>query len=239
MTDVEKYRKRRLSRLRSRMDEKDRWVTTEKGHRVHISSEGVPDKGNPKVLEKMTTGGGVSKSSIEKAIGDKKTKSAIKKALKDAGYKVKEEWASDDDQTAYNYHIDMPGGGYIRVYGRGRSGPKVQAWNPQPKEEKKALPKEKIDLAKKKIQKFSKMYDGKGVKFSDLSDEEKYYSVLSSTYQYMKDSGMSEGDAWRRAFANADSHKESGFKGYESAGRTPADEWKDFFGKMLEDRKGR
>lgn len=34
-------------------DDDGRWVTTENGHHVHFTSEGVPDKGNPAVLKKM------------------------------------------------------------------------------------------------------------------------------------------------------------------------------------------
>ena len=34
-------------------DEEGRWVTTEKDHKIHINSEGVPDKGNPFVLAVM------------------------------------------------------------------------------------------------------------------------------------------------------------------------------------------
>ena len=34
-------------------DEEGRWVTTENNHKVHINEEGVPDKGNPHVLEVM------------------------------------------------------------------------------------------------------------------------------------------------------------------------------------------
>lgn len=37
-------------------DEEGQWITTENGHKVHINGEGVPDKGNPKVVEVMTGG---------------------------------------------------------------------------------------------------------------------------------------------------------------------------------------
>ena len=38
---------------RVRMDDDGKWVTTEGGNHVHINGEGVPDKGNPHVLEAM------------------------------------------------------------------------------------------------------------------------------------------------------------------------------------------
>lgn len=55
---IDKYKKRRDERIKARMDADDgRWVTTEKKHKVHISGEGVPDKGNPNVLRVMSPGG--------------------------------------------------------------------------------------------------------------------------------------------------------------------------------------
>lgn len=62
LDSVEAYRKRRDERLASRMDDDDdgRWVTTENNHKVHISDEGTPDKGNKHVLERMAKGGGGS-----------------------------------------------------------------------------------------------------------------------------------------------------------------------------------
>lgn len=37
-------------------DEEGRWVTTENDHKVHLNEEGVPDKGNPHVIQAMTNG---------------------------------------------------------------------------------------------------------------------------------------------------------------------------------------
>lgn len=40
--------------------EKGEWITTKNGHRVHLNEEGVPDKGNPHVIEKMAESGNES-----------------------------------------------------------------------------------------------------------------------------------------------------------------------------------
>ena len=48
----------RLSRgVRKDSDDGGRWITTENNHKVHLNEEGVPDKGNPHVIEKMVAGG--------------------------------------------------------------------------------------------------------------------------------------------------------------------------------------
>ena len=58
MNKIKEYRKRRYARLMVRADaaddDEDRWITTENGHKVHLNEEGVPDKGNPHVIEAMT-----------------------------------------------------------------------------------------------------------------------------------------------------------------------------------------
>lgn len=60
LDSVDEYRKRRDERIASRLraddDEEGRWVTTENNHKVHISEEGTPDKGNKHVLQKMGSG---------------------------------------------------------------------------------------------------------------------------------------------------------------------------------------
>ena len=50
---VRNYKYRRATRLRSRYDSDDggKWVTTKKKHRVHLNEEGMPDKGNPHVID--------------------------------------------------------------------------------------------------------------------------------------------------------------------------------------------
>lgn len=48
---VDAYRERRKKRVEERKDADDgRWVTTENDNKIHISKEGIPDKGNPYVL---------------------------------------------------------------------------------------------------------------------------------------------------------------------------------------------
>lgn len=57
---VKNFKKRRYLRLLSRMDDADdegQWITTENGHRVHLSENGIPDLGNRHVIEKMMSGG--------------------------------------------------------------------------------------------------------------------------------------------------------------------------------------
>lgn len=59
---IEEYRKRREKRLNARKNRMDadegRWVTTEHDHKIHLSEEGVPDKGNPHVIAAMKKGRG-------------------------------------------------------------------------------------------------------------------------------------------------------------------------------------
>ena len=42
-----------IDRDNARVDDEGRWVTTEQGHHVHISGNGVPDKGNSHVLSRL------------------------------------------------------------------------------------------------------------------------------------------------------------------------------------------
>ena len=55
---IKEFRKRRYERLLNRLDAEDKgsWITTENGHKVHLNEEGVPDKGNPKIVEVMNGG---------------------------------------------------------------------------------------------------------------------------------------------------------------------------------------
>ena len=70
MKNEDRARKALLSKYGVRFDEDGgRWVTTEEGHRVHINSEGEPDKGNPHVIEKMS-GETAKKSRGQKGSGD-------------------------------------------------------------------------------------------------------------------------------------------------------------------------
>lgn len=53
----------------------DKWITTENGHKIHISEEGEPDKGNPYVLEAISDG-------IEKKETEEKAKKEAEEAEK-------------------------------------------------------------------------------------------------------------------------------------------------------------
>ncbi len=65
--------------MRMDADDDGQWITTENGHKVHLNSEGVPDKGNPHVLAAMSgKGGSGGKGSGEKKEGSKSgSKSAL------------------------------------------------------------------------------------------------------------------------------------------------------------------
>lgn len=54
---VDAFRLRRQRRLDAKKAEEGRWITTENGHKIHLSEEGEPDKGNPKVIEAMKAWG--------------------------------------------------------------------------------------------------------------------------------------------------------------------------------------
>ena len=77
MDAVEAYKKRRDKRMDDRGmrwdDEEGRWVTTEKKHKIHINSEGEPDKGNPHVLEVMKIGGKGTGRNVKGKVGNKRT----------------------------------------------------------------------------------------------------------------------------------------------------------------------
>ena len=49
---IEAYRVRKQKRLDARDGENGRWVTTENDNKLHINSEGVPDKGNPFIISR-------------------------------------------------------------------------------------------------------------------------------------------------------------------------------------------
>ena len=71
MNSVEKYKKRRDERIKSRMDaDSGRWVTTENDHKIHFNESGEPDKGNPHVIAAMKGGktNGASGGEVPKKI---------------------------------------------------------------------------------------------------------------------------------------------------------------------------
>ena len=65
------------------VDDDGRWITTENGHKVHLNEEGDPDKGHPKVIEKMTSGGDKEKKKQEKEekSGDKEVEGGRTKTV--------------------------------------------------------------------------------------------------------------------------------------------------------------
>ena len=91
MNKVKEYHRRRLQRMQKRFDankDKGRWVTTEEGHKVHLNEEGVPDKGNPKVIDRMTNGGASIQNSEKSSISES---SSSAKRFNDEVEKVRKE----------------------------------------------------------------------------------------------------------------------------------------------------
>ena len=91
-----------------RMDEKGHWVTTEENHKVHINEEGVPDKGNPFVVDKM-------KDSVH-STKEKMSPSNLKEIMSDyegEGYAKAKERAEDNDREQFRFFANyMHGVGY-------------------------------------------------------------------------------------------------------------------------------
>ena len=102
MNKTDAYRNRRYKRLLARMDAADghfddegRWITTEEGHHVHLNKSGKPDKGNPHVVSKMTTG----------------------KNLKDHEKDLNKAFSSGNPVKAINTLINFPEGTRIKTAG--------------------------------------------------------------------------------------------------------------------------
>jgi len=61
LSAIERYKRRRARRLDARGvrldDEEGQWITTDKGHHVHLNEEGRPDKGNKHVMKAMQSNG--------------------------------------------------------------------------------------------------------------------------------------------------------------------------------------
>lgn len=90
MNKVRAFQGRRYKRLLARMDEADghfdaegHWVTThETKRRIHINENGVPDKGNPYIIAKMTgtkpkLSGEYRKKSLQESLGKGNTGKAV------------------------------------------------------------------------------------------------------------------------------------------------------------------
>lgn len=52
---IERFKERRQKRLDAK-DDDGQWITTENNHKIHLNEEGVPDKGNPFVVQAMNDG---------------------------------------------------------------------------------------------------------------------------------------------------------------------------------------
>jgi hypothetical protein len=96
MDAVKAYRQRRDARLKARFDEEDgRWVTTENDHTVHINEKGVPDKGNPYVIDVMNGRKSEGGKSTWDEVADLPDPSAKRKYFRDKKDVSNESGASD------------------------------------------------------------------------------------------------------------------------------------------------
>lgn len=82
-------------------DDDGRWITTDNGHKVHLNEEGEPDKGNPHVIEQMTTW-------TPRPTPEKPTKSKANAKLK--------ELATEEDYGAIDkYLYELPVGSTMKL----------------------------------------------------------------------------------------------------------------------------
>ena len=194
MNHIEAYKNRRAKRLAMRMD-------------------GFDETAHPRDENGRFKSGGVSKGSVESALGSAKTGKAIGAALKKAGISAK----NTSSEYGYpNFKIDTGDGGYIRVYvkGSGKSAEtKVQEWKPDRGEAVKS--DDEIKGVKQRVKSFAeKMTKQKDFDFKKLNDSEKWEYVAAKTAKYFIDSGIDHKKAWTRAIDQADSWKKKGFEGY-------------------------
>lgn len=127
---IEAYRQRRKARLDAKDDE-GRWVTTEDGNKLHINEEGIPDKGNPYVLEaaKGESKKGASDEHIRKVLSELEGEeyASAKKRGEEANedreqyryfarymHGVGYGYPSHEAFNAYNYHGDSLINGMLR-----------------------------------------------------------------------------------------------------------------------------
>lgn len=112
MNKVKEYRKRRYVRLMARADAADddegQWITTENGHKVHLNEEGVPNKGNPYVIEAMTA---EKTSKGHKATMNEKARSIFEK-YKDNPVMFGESW-SDQERIKKDFAEELKKSGVI------------------------------------------------------------------------------------------------------------------------------
>ena len=240
MDAIEKYRARRAKRMSARTDEfeENDHPRDENGR---FTSGGSTEKTGSKPTKtgaKPKSAPKVDEQSVKSAIGEAKTRQSIVKALKGAGYKVKDltDETYDEPGTRFNLRIEKDGG-YVRIYGK-RGDVKTQTWGTA-KSEPIEVSKEEYDKNFSKIDSFRQKMKKEGrTNFSDMkTDDEKWSYVALDTFKHMTESGMSGRMAMKRAIDNANSHKESGFRGYRDGSKSETEEWKEFFGKMAKDIK--
>lgn len=182
-------------------DDKGRWITTDNGHKVHLNEEGEPDKGNPKVIEKMQ---GQDKESrikqLEAQLAEAKgliTKGKIKteiEMLKADWPGTKEEWLAHQKQEreeAYRKSIER------QAKEKAEKEAKAEAERKQLELEMRTQPKEKV-AQYEIIQKTNPMLDDYHVGIRKPSDIKTWDEVLA------EDDG--ESFAWGD-FTKADAEK--------------------------------
>lgn len=172
-------------------DEEGRWVTTKNNHKVHINEEGVPDKGNSKVIESMadkTAGSGISgpdkeakikqlESELEGAKG-LMAKSKIKtqiEMLKADWQGTKEEWLAHKKQKQEEEYKKSR---ERQVRGKAEKEAKAQRERIQLEHELRTQPKEKV-AQYKIIQENNPMLDDYHVGIRKPSDIKTWDEVLT------------------------------------------------------------
>jgi len=163
--------------------------------------------------EEKAKGPDISESGVRSAIKSATSKKQVMDALKKAGYKVKD--FTDEEthgKTGFDYRIDSPDGGYIRIY-KWKKEIKIQDWKPAPKEE--LLPDSEIKGTKYSVESFLRRHkDEKTIKFENLEDYEKYFYVIAKSASYFLGQGMESRKAWTRAIKNGDYWADKEYKGY-------------------------
>lgn len=172
-------------------DEEGRWVTTKNNHKVHINEEGVPDKGNSKVIESMvdkTAGSGISGPDKEAKIKQLETelegtkglmaKSKIKtqiEMLKADWQGTKEEWLAHKKQKQEEASRKSR---ERQVRGKAEKEAKAQRERIQLEHELRTQPKEKV-AQYKIIQENNPMLDDYHVGIRKPSDIKTWDEVLT------------------------------------------------------------
>lgn len=102
--------------MRMDADDDGQWITTENGHKVHLNSEGVPDKGNPHVLAAMSGKGGSGGKGSGRS---SKSKQIASKMLFDLRSFRPHDLSDDDQETirkGFSQDLDkLPAGTRITI----------------------------------------------------------------------------------------------------------------------------